>query len=216
MSDLDKELSNSNTTLNTTLSKTVVNPARRNFGKTGAGLGAAVIASVASRPALGTLACETPSSFLSANLSHHGLPIVCSGKSPNYWKTNPQSWPTTGASPVLSPGTSGSDGVWNNNGTTFHPFFDGSLFVYGSAGGPTSYSMMQVCAGQAGTDPSEIGAFIVAALLNARTGLTPVLSVADVMGIWNEWAATGAYQPSAGIQWTAPQIVTYLQSTVAA
>jgi hypothetical protein len=69
-------------------------------------------------------------------------------------------------------------------------------------------------AGKAGKDPAQLGAYIAAALLNARSGRTPVLTVADVLAIWNEYTATGGYQPSAGVQWTASQIVTYLQSTM--
>jgi hypothetical protein len=55
---------------------------------------------------------------------------------------------------------------------------------------------------------------ITAALLNAKAGLTPVLTESDVRGIWNEFVAKGFFEPSAGVQWGPDQIVTYLLTTM--
>jgi hypothetical protein len=54
---------------------------------------------------------------------------------------------------------------------------------------------------------------VVTALLNAHAGLTPVLPVQTVKGIWKEYLTTGYYEPTAGVQWGEQQILTYLTST---
>ena len=42
-------------------------------------------------------------------------------------------------------------------------------------------------------DPDNLGAHIVAALLNAKSGKTPasILSESAVIGMWNEWVSQG-------------------------
>jgi hypothetical protein len=54
---------------------------------------------------------------------------------------------------------------------------------------------------------------VVSALLNAQAGLTPALSAQTVKGIWKEYATRGYFEPTAGVQWNAQDIVTYLVST---
>jgi hypothetical protein len=61
---------------------------------------------------------------------------------------------------------------------------------------------------------TALGRQITAALLNAAAGLTPVLSVTAVRDIWNEFVSKGYFEPTAGIQWDAAQIITYLNSTM--
>lgn len=64
-------------------------------------------------------------------------------------------------------------------------------------------------------DRYQLGAHIVAALLNAHMGWTnPVLTPQAVKAMFNEWAAKNYYEPSAGVQWSAADIVFYLQSTM--
>ena len=63
-------------------------------------------------------------------------------------------------------------------------------------------------------DPYQLGAHIVAALLNAQKGWTPVLTVAQVKNIFNEWNDKGYFEPTAGIKWYAADIVYYLKSTM--
>ena len=86
----------------------------------------------------------------------------------------------------------------------------------------TSLSLMQVLMLSDGsnpwglTDPDNLGAHIVAALLNASTtpSLTPVLSAADVINMWNEWVSKGYFEPTANVQWNSAQIVDYLKTTM--
>lgn len=208
------------------------NPSRRKL--TGAALGVSAVFTLASRPVLAGV-CQTPSAALSGNLSQHGTPTTCSGLSPGFYKEHAESWPT----PYL-PGTTtnpsrtknanaGGQGYTNqaknwSGGTFFHPFFSGSQFKSNIDGDPatlnTSLSMMQVMHLNDGNnlwglkDPDNLGAHIVAALLNAKMGYTTgVLSETQVIGMWNEWASKRYFEPTAGVQWTSAQIVKYIVST---
>jgi len=61
---------------------------------------------------------------------------------------------------------------------------------------------------------TALGRHITAALLNAKAGLTPVLSEARVRSIWNECVNKGYFEPSAGIKWYPDQCVEYLVTTM--
>ena len=63
------------------------------------------------------------------------------------------------------------------------------------------------------TDPDNLGMHIVAALLNAKKGYTPVLTELDVVNMWNEWASKGYFEPTANVRWNSAQIVQYIVST---
>jgi hypothetical protein len=65
-------------------------------------------------------------------------------------------------------------------------------------------------------DPQQLGGHLVAALFNAEMGWTGgVLSVQAVKDMWNEYAVTGGYVPTAGAPaWSAAEIVDYLKSTM--
>lgn len=76
------------------------------------------------------------------------------------------------------------------------------------------YSMMQVIWLGGGGDPDQLGAHIVAALLNAKKGYTPVLNETQVRNIFNEWDQKGYFEPTAGVQWDGAHIVAYLKSTM--
>jgi hypothetical protein len=115
------------------------------------------------------------------------------------------------------------------NGTLFHPNFAlvtnsiGNSFLADLDGNPTtpktSLSMMQVMMMNDGsnpwglTDPDNLGMHIVAALLNAKKGYTPILSELDVINMWNEWASKGYFEPTANVHWNSAQIVQYIVST---
>ena len=69
----------------------------------GAALGASAILTLASRPVMAQQ-CVTASAAVSGNLSQHGTPTTCSGKSPGYWKQHPEQW----SEPYLPGSCSGS------------------------------------------------------------------------------------------------------------
>ena len=62
---------------------------------------------------------------------------------------------------------------------------------------------------------NSLGRYIVAALLNARSGRTPMLSETNVRAMWNDLINRGYYEPTAGIRWGATEIVTYIKTTIA-
>lgn len=193
-----------------------VNDTRRNFTKSGL-IVSGVLLTLASRSALGgNFACQTPSGFLSGNVSTHGTPTTCSGKSPGYWGTHAAQWPMP-----YQPGSCTNSGANSSNsctnaanwsgGTTFRSVFNcnGQGHIY------TQYSMMQLFWLNGNQDPNQLGAYFVAAVLNARFGLTPVLAEPQVVNIFNEWDSKGYFEPTAGVKWYAPDLVAYLQSTMA-
>ncbi len=53
-----------------------------------------VLLTLTSRSALGSYICKSPSGFLSGDASTQGAPITCTGRSPGYWGTHPEQWPS--------------------------------------------------------------------------------------------------------------------------
>jgi len=76
-----------------------------------------------------------------------------------------------------------------------------------------THTMLEVLDGtQSGL--SDVGRYMVAALLNARSGRTPVLDETGVRTMWNDLVNHGYFEPTAGVQWTGAEIVAYLKSTM--
>ena len=195
-----------------------VNTSRRRL--TGAGLGMSAIFTLASRPVL-AVECTSASAAASGNLSHHGNPPQCEGRTPGYWK-NPENrgngkfWPDGyEQGNCTGEGCSSSPENWTG-GTPFHSKFSGDNFKIDNV----SLSLNQVMilndnSYKGVSDPYNLGAHIAAALLNAASGKTKdVLTEAQVINIWNECQNPGFFQPIAGIEWTPAQVVTYLKSTM--
>ncbi|MEJ7668047.1 MAG: hypothetical protein WKH97_04795 [Casimicrobiaceae bacterium] len=164
------------------------------------GLAAApVLLTLVSQPVLGQ--CTTGSALGSGI---HSGPMqrvaVCSGLTPAFWK-QPQhfsSWP----SPYI-PET--VKGVGDRQATKFHPCFAGS-----QCAGKTLLEVLDPST----ADSAGLARYIVAALLNAQAGRTPVLTVGGVKTIWSECTAKGCYEPTAGVRWYPREIVAYLKTTM--
>ena len=62
---------------------------------------------------------------------------------------------------------------------------------------------------------NSLGRYMVAALLNARAGRTPMLNETNVRAMWNDLINRGYYEPTAGIRWGATEIVAYIKTTIA-
>lgn len=185
-----------------------VDESRRRFGKSGLAA-SGVILTLASQPVLGQLACQSPSGFQSGNVSPHGQPLLCMGRTPGYWGERPEEWPK----PPYDPGSCATRcNIVDNwtGGTLF-----GRVFTRGGgAAGYSHYSMMQVIHLNGNQDGYQLGAHIVAALLNAQMGWTPVLTEQAVKDMFNEWASSGVYHPTAGVDWYAADIIAYLKTTM--
>ncbi len=193
-----------------------IDESRRRFTKSGLVV-SGVLLTLASRPSLGGgFVCHTPSGFCSANLSTHGTQQYCSGLTPGYWGNwggsgpQPNKWPSPYSPGACKSGATGNSPSDWSGGTPFKNVFNCS--GYGSI--YSSYSLMQVIWLTGGPDPNQLGSHIVAALLNAASGKTPALTVANVISIFNAWNQYGYYEPTAGVKWNGAQIVTYLLSTM--
>ncbi|MDP2785870.1 MAG: hypothetical protein Q8O38_14960, partial [Sulfurimicrobium sp.] len=197
-----------------------VDESRRRFTKSGLAI-SGVILTLASRPVLGDFVCKSPSGFLSGNVSAHGTPLLCSGLTPGYWGNwggsgpQPNMWP----SPYLPGEWKKCDRQTGASCTHVSEWSGGTLFssVFNCNGNGTiysSYTMMQVIWLGGGGDTDQLGAHIVSALLNAKSGFTPVLTEAQVVNMFNEWNQNGYFEPTAGVKWYAKEIVAYLQTTM--
>lgn len=221
MTDNQSNSSDSQTQPTSTQTDVPVNTSRRRL--TGAGLGMSAIFTLASRPVLAAQ-CTSASAAASGNLSQHGIPPQCSGRTPGYWKVaqHGTQWPSPYKQGSCNKSSGGGDSGCANSpenwvaGTAFHPELYGTKFTVNNK----SLSMNQVMVLNDGsymglTDKDNLGSHIVAALLNAASGKTNgVLTVAQVKTMWQECQIKGYFEPMAGVKWTPAQVVTYLQSTM--
>ena len=199
-----------------------INTSRRRL--TGAGLGISAIFTLASRPVLAAQ-CTSASAAASGNLSQHGTPPQCTGRTPGYWKVSQhgQDWPA-----LYKQGSCNENGNGGGNGgcsespenwvggTTFHPEFQGSKFTINNKSLTMNQVMVLNNSSYLGvTDQDNLGSHIVAALLNAASGKTDgVLTVATVKAMWSECQTKGYFEPMAGVKWTPAQVVAYLKTTM--
>ncbi len=165
---------------------------RRRFTRTGLGA-AGVLMTLASQPGMATDMCTSPSGTLSGGLqSHHGRGYACAGRSPGYWK-NHGGWPA-GCQPA----------------TPFSQVFTvdaGHAATYGAVTCGDILSHQKF-------DDANLGMHLVAAWINALSGLTPFLTTDELQRIWNEWQARGYFNPVPSVQWNAASIVVYLSGTM--
>lgn len=165
-----------------------VNIARRRIGKSGLAI-SGVLATLASRPVFGVVS-KSPSGFLSGNLSTHGTPSVSAGRSPGYWKTHTH-WPIPNRDTVL-----------------FSSVFTCTV-------GSTYASMTMLALLESKDDKHNLAMHLIAAYLNAMKGWTPFLTVSRIQSMWTELQMNGYFSPTAGVQWSAEQVVDYIQQTFA-
>lgn len=180
----------------------VVDSSRRKLA--GAALGVSAIFTLASRPVLAGQ-CMTPSSAASGNLSTHGTPPNCTGKTPALWVSTPPSQYANGNfhTPTLSdPNLKNLDGVLK----------PGTRANWGS----NNLKQVMQAVDNTNSPPSAnpISKEFAAALLNIRGGFVPagVLTEVQLIGMWNEWMDSGVFAPKANTTWTADQIVMYLRT----
>ncbi|MHB8916128.1 MAG: hypothetical protein ACYC4K_09995 [Thiobacillus sp.] len=202
--------------------ETTINRSRRRL--TGAGVGVSAIFTLASRPVL-AIQCAAASSAASGNLSQHGTPPQCVGRTPDFWiaSQHQTEWPSpyqqgsssSTTSAFGSADSASSPSSWSG-GTAFHPEFYGTKFMANNK----SLTMNQVMLMKGGsylncTDNDALGAHIAAALLNAMSGKTPgVLTVEKVKTMWSECQIKGFFEPIAGVKWLPAKVVAYLKTTM--
>lgn len=175
---------------------------RRQLLKAGIGSGV-VVATLKGRSALacstgGT--CKTPSAYGSINTSTPNKKYSCTGRTPGYWKQEQWfgQWPT----PYYP--TSGG----GHSATLFQNVFSPASVFSGK-------TLLQVLE-TGGGGVYELGRYVVAALLNAASGKTPVVNVIQIKAMWTATCGGGYYEPTAGIKWYMQDVVQYLNSTMTA
>lgn len=168
-----------------------------------AGLTAApVIMTVASKPVLGQTVCTAASAMGSAGSGTARTASVCSGLTPSQWKVYAAQWPT----PFCATNHARTD----QRATLYHcptTGFGGRIY-----GDHTMLEVLDIHEGGGGT--TSLGRYMVAALLNACAGRTPVLTESGVRDMWNDLVNRGYYEPTAGVHWQAPEIIAYLKTTM--
>jgi hypothetical protein len=175
------------------------------------GLAAApVLLTVASRPVLGQTTCLAASAMTSIAPSGNRSVSVCTGLTPEQWKAIADQWPSPYCATTQPGITYFQTTIGGQEPTKFHcPTTGLGGRVYGTR------SMIDVIdLTQGGRNLDSLGRYIVAALLNARAGRTPVLNETGVRMMWNDLVNRGYYEPTAGIRWTSAEIVAYLKTTM--
>lgn len=168
----------------------LVNESRRRFGKSGLAA-TGVLATLASRPVLGCEVCKSPSGFLSGNLSKkNNKPVTCAGRSPGYWK-NKTSWP-----------------ISNRSTAKFS-----SVFTCSPSSPYKSVTMLTLLSHQS-YDTNNLGMHLVATYLNVVQGWSSFLTVERLNTMFTEIQTKGYFSPTAGVKWTAAQVVDYLKKTM--
>jgi len=152
-------------------------------------LGASVVmATLASRPAFAH-ACKTPSAYGSMNTSRPA-PLVECGYSPGYWKSKPGvQWPIPQNTPF------------------------NQEFPAGMPAQPASLTLMQAIE-MGGGGVVAFRRHIIACLLNKRAGVTDdFLTELEIKEMWAAASTGSTYvNTTRGISWTAPQVMSYIQS----
>lgn len=170
---------------------------RRRFARAGAGA-SGVILTLTSQPGMASLVCASPSGSLSGTYaSHHNKSEKCCGVSPGYWKTHHSEWP-------------GGDTFGNSLFKLTFPCSSTTALLKTS----TCFDVVDPQAVPKGADPDNVAMHIMATLLNVRSGKITFLTELQVKAIWQSYATTGTYTPSAGVTWNGAQIVAYLTSTM--
>ena len=166
---------------------------RRQFGKGIIGT-SGVLLTLASQPGMAATSCRSPSGFLSGGLQSHGPIVVCDGRSPGYYKTH-SVWP--------SPCTPN---------TTFSSVFPCSKYnqeTYGHSS--TTFGLIL---GHQNFDTANLGMHLVATYMNILSGRIGLPTNPQIQAIWYEWQTKNYYTPTAGVQWSAADIVIYLSGTM--
>jgi hypothetical protein len=183
-------------------------PPRRRFLK-GALAAGPVLITLQSKPVLGGI-CQSPSGSMSGSLSQRTTQVeTCTGYACTYWR----------AAGSETGGGAGWTGIRPD--TTFNSVFrEGAILssrqveLVGQL--PRPATMYEVLCTTPDRDPSGLCGHFIAALLNINAGLIPstVMDSARLFQIWNEWALTGYYRPSAIAEpWNATALVQYFKSS---
>ena len=214
---------------------------RRRFATSGLVV-SGIILTLASRPVLGDTFCLSPSGFVSGNTSQHGdCPVPPPGvrlpTDPNetligaFPLSRPNTsynsrllsamlttpWPEPQLASVNAPvqvqkGKLGAASYMLASGAS-----SGSNSQAQKGKGTNNITLPPSASVSAPPNPpsqtQELLKYLVIALLRARSGATPFLTVSTIQSMLYEWQASGTFAPTAGVTWNASQIIEYLSLT---
>lgn len=168
--------------------------ARRNFTK--AGIGASgVLLTLVSQPGMASSICRSPSGSLSGGLESRVPVTNCLGKIPGYYASN--SGANFPAGVLIDVKFGDVFACTGTNSATF---------------GDKSTTLLSILTEQS-FDSAHLGMFMSATYLNIMAGRIGFLTVNQLQAIWSDWQSKGYYEPTAGTNWYASDIVTYLSGT---
>jgi hypothetical protein len=179
--------------------------ARRRFTRAGAAA-SGVLLTLYSQPGMAQVVCATPSGAASALASARNPDAeTCSGRSPGVWLQ------------ALSPRGNSGKGGGNTPGHTDWPVSPDKLFgEWFTTSRPIGKAKLKEVL--ANTDPSfdpeNLGMHLVAAMLNVLSGRSTFQTENMLVDMWNRLRDDRVYHPTAGIDWTAYDVVQYLRSTM--
>ena len=166
-----------------------INQSRRRF--TQAGFAASgVILSLNSPSVLATTKTSmSPSGFVSGNRSR-GPDHKPNGRSPGYWKNHLYAWPCS----------------TNIKFNSVFKCYRNSVY--------SKYTFVDLLEKKK-DDRHNFGMHLVAAWLNAKSGLTPFLREDVILSMYSQWQEKGYFSPipNGSVQWGAEDIVQYLKAT---
>ncbi len=158
-----------------------------------AGLGVTgVVMTVASNNALADMVCKSPSGALSGNLNSHSPKTTCDGRSPQWWLSNLNAWPSE-----VKP----NDVFWKH---------------FRSARQPLANLKITNILKQHGTDKDGVAMHIMATYLNVLTGRISFLTEQSVLDMFTRWHRSNSYRAAVGAEpWTSAELADYLAGTQA-
>ena len=170
---------------------TEVDASRRKLS--GAALGVSAFFTLASRPVL-AVQCMSPSSAASGNLSTHGTPPSCTGKTAAQWAA--------------------IDKQDLQENPKFKDVFANGTYATWGSDDKLADVLDAADNSNASPSPNPISKEFAATYLNILDGRIPesVLSQTALIVMWGEWVNTGGFAPNGGATWNAEQIVIYLRS----
>ena len=181
--------------------------ARRRFSRAGAAA-SGVLLTLYSQPGMAQIVCATPSGAASAMASVRNPDTeTCSGRSPGIW--------LQALTPRGNSGNSGKSG--NTPGHVDWPVSPDKLFgEWFTTSLPIGKAKLKdvLANGDPAFDPENLGMHLVAAMLNVLSGRSPFQNENMLIDMWNRLRDDHVYHPSAGIDWSAYDVVQYLRSTM--
>ncbi len=214
---------------------------RRRFATSGLAV-SGIILTLASRPVLGQTFCQTPSGYQSGNTSQHGecpppppgvrlptdpnetligaFPLSLPNTSYNSrllsdMLTTP--WPEPQLASVNAPVQVQKGKLGAASYMLAFRASSGSNSQAQKGKGTNNITLPPSASVSAPPNPplqtQELLKHLVIALLRARSGATPFLTVSTIQSMFYEWQASGTFSPTAGVIWNASQIIEYLSLT---